>query len=109
MESLPPVTPTPKEILKKKLRLKRDSRKQGTKVPDLGTIADGNIFDMLNQVNQMLKQNPEMVKKVSKCVNSVFENKTLLESLVKEINHGQCQDQTFASNESSVSADAAEE
>jgi hypothetical protein len=104
MES--PQTPTPKEILKKKLRQKRDSRKHGTKVPDFSTVGDGNIFDMLNQVNKMLKENPEMVKRVSKCVNSVFENKSLLESLVKEINTSEVQDQTFASSSSSVSCDA---
>ena len=33
----------------------------------------------------MLKQNPGMVKKVSKCVNSIFENKNLMDSLVNEI------------------------
>ena len=40
---------------------------------------------MLNQVNKMLKENPKMVKKVSKCVNSIFENKNLMDSLVNEI------------------------
>jgi hypothetical protein len=40
---------------------------------------------MLNQVNKMLSGNPKMVKNVSKCVNNIFENKSLMESLVSEI------------------------
>jgi hypothetical protein len=40
---------------------------------------------MLNQVNQLLKQNPSMVKKVSSCVNNIFENKDLLTSIVSQI------------------------
>ena len=33
----------------------------------------------------MLKQNPNMVKKVSSCVNNIFENKDLLNSIVSQI------------------------
>ena len=40
---------------------------------------------MLSQVNMMLKDNPEMVKKVSKCVNNIFENKELMGNLVSEL------------------------
>ena len=35
------------------------------------------FMNMFNQVNKMLKENPEMIKKVSKCVNNIFENKEL--------------------------------
>jgi len=48
-------------------------------------INEDSLFNMLNQVNQMLKQNPDMVKKVSSCVNNIFENKNLMQSLVSEI------------------------
>ena len=86
MES--PPTPTPKEVLKKKLKAKREHRNGQSSsgqngIPEID--ADNNIFAMLSQVNAMLKQNPDMVKKVSKCVSTIFENKTLMESLVNEI------------------------
>ena len=58
-------------------------------MPNQGSNAGGlneeSLFNMLNQVNQMLKQNPDMVKKVSSCVNNIFENKNLMQSLVSEI------------------------
>ena len=41
---------------------------------------------MLNDVNKLLKSNPGMVKKVSKCVNDIMGNKELIESLTKQIN-----------------------
>jgi hypothetical protein len=47
-----------------------------------------NISDMMREVNAMLQKNPEMVKKVSKCVNNIFENDTLMSKLVSEINTG---------------------
>jgi hypothetical protein len=47
-----------------------------------------NISDMMREVNAMLQKNPEMVKKVSKCVNNIFENDTLMNKLVSEINTG---------------------
>lgn len=50
------------------------------------------FMNMFNQVNKMLKENPEMIKKVSKCVNNIFDNKELMNDLVKEIN---IQDQTL--------------
>jgi ribosomal protein L30/L7E len=43
------------------------------------------IEGMFNQVNMMLKSNPEMVKKVSKCVKSIFKNDELIAGLVNEI------------------------
>lgn len=48
-------------------------------------IDEHSLFNMLNQVNQMLKQNPSMVKKVSSCVNNIFENKELFGSIVSQI------------------------
>jgi len=67
-----------KDRLRKKLK-----NKSGKSDPE--KIDEDNLFDMLNQVNKMLKKNPQMIKKVSKCVNSIFENKDLMSSLVSEI------------------------
>ena len=55
----------------------------------------------------MLKKNPEMVKKVSKCVNSIFENKDLMSSLVSEIEINVSQgDQTLVNNAEGLHSDA---
>jgi hypothetical protein len=90
---------TPHDRLKKKINNKKKNRTG--KPPDINDSSD--IFNMLNQVNQMLKQNPEMVKKVSKSVNSIFENKALMESIVKEIKVSSPDiDQTLASSSVSV-------
>jgi len=48
-------------------------------------LDEGGIMHMLNQVNEMLATNPEMIKKVSDCVNNIFDNKDLMSSLVNEI------------------------
>ena len=61
---------------------------------------------LLNQVNKMLKQNPEMIKKVSKCVNSIFENKSLMDSLVSEIQTNVQEDQTFDNKTDTESEEA---
>ena len=76
---------TTKERLRKKLNKKKKKDSPGTQDATPGTVDEDSLFTMLNQVNKMLKTNPEMVKKVSKCVNSIFENKDLMSSLVSEI------------------------
>ena len=70
-----------KDRLKKKLKNKKESRAGKS----TEKIDEDNLFTMLNQVNKMLKENPNMVKKVSKCVNSIFENKDLMNTLKSEI------------------------
>ena len=70
-------TPT-RDRLRKKL-----NKKKGTSSPKPSN--ENNIFDMLNQVNQILKQNPEMVSKVNKCVSTIIENKDLMTKLTSEI------------------------
>ncbi|NBO36943.1 hypothetical protein EBU91_05370, partial [bacterium] len=66
-------------------------------------IDEDSLFNMLNQVNQILKQNPEMVKKVSSCVNNIFENKELLNNIVSQIEKNQnepdVQDQSLDSKD----------
>ena len=69
-------TPT-RDRLRKKL-----NKKKGTSAK---TSNENNIFDMLNQVNQILKQNPEMVSRVNKCVSTIVENKDLMSKLTSEI------------------------
>ena len=65
-----------------KNRLRKKLKNKNPKKPD---VDEDNLFNMLNEVNKMLKQNPNMVKKVSKCINNIFENKELMSSLVSEI------------------------
>ncbi len=79
---------TTRERLKKKINDKKKNR--NGKQP----VEPTDIFSMLNQVNKMLKENPEMVKKVSKSVNSIFENKSLMDSIVNEIKNTSVPDQT---------------
>jgi hypothetical protein len=79
---------TTRERLKKKINDKKKNR--NGKQP----VEPTDIFSMLNQVNKMLKENPEMVKKVSKSVNSIFENKSLMDSIVNEIKNTSAPDQT---------------
>ena len=66
---------------------KRGGKKQHRhkKPSPKGPMDDGNIMNMLNQVNQMLTTNPEMLKKIGECVNNIFENKELMSTLVNEI------------------------
>ena len=89
-----------KDRLRKKLK-----NKSGKSDPE--KIDEDNLFDMLNQVNKMLKKNPQMIKKVSKCVNSIFENKELMSSLVSEIETNVQEDsQTLHNNSPEVELDA---
>ena len=74
---------TTKDRLRKKLNNKKNKRTGKESTPE--KVDEESLFTMLNQVNQMLKTNPNMIKKVSKCVNSIFENKDLMSSLVSEI------------------------
>ena len=70
-----------KEKLKANLRKKRNARSarpsRPTEVPEF----DGNILDMMDRVNSILKTNPQMVQQISKAVSSVMNNKDLMESL----------------------------
>jgi len=67
-----------KNRLKKKLQQKNGESSQ--------SIENDGLFNMLNDVNKILKGNPEMVKKVSKCVNDIMSNQNLMESIVKQLN-----------------------
>ena len=94
--------------LKNKLNAKKDKRsnKASSGASSADEVNEESLFTMLNQVNQMLKQNPEMIKKVSKCVNSIFENKSLMDSLVSEIQTNVQEDQTFDNKTDTESEEA---
>ena len=80
-----------KEKLKKKLRSQRNKRMAGrsNEIPD----DPSNILNMMDQVNRMLKTNPELIKQVNKCVKSVMNDKTLMDSITGKI-QGQTVDTT---------------
>ena len=72
-----------REKLKEKLRKKRqEKRKNGGNVPP-NDIFNGetDIMKMMENVNKILKTNPQMVQQISKAVSSVMNNKDLMESL----------------------------
>jgi hypothetical protein len=64
---------------------KKNKRPKSSRSVPKGPIDPTNLNDMISQVHNLLKNDPEMVKKVSKCVNGIFENKELMESLVKQV------------------------
>jgi F0F1-type ATP synthase delta subunit len=85
---------------KTKQRLRKKLNKDNA--PDIGSEAG--ILEMLNQMNSMLKTNPDMVNKISKCVSNIIDNKELMENITNQIkNSGVVQDQTLESSSGSVS------
>ena len=86
-----------REKLKAKLQKKKEARTGGG--PSTDFAFDGeqpDIVKMMENVNNILKTNPQMVQHVSKCVSNVMNNKTLLDSLVKQFQEA---DQTRDNNE----------
>ena len=67
--------------LRKKLNKKKNAKNETNNVID-----ETNIMDMLNNMNKMLRENPEMVNKVSRCVSNIIDNKSLMENLTSQIN-----------------------
>jgi len=43
------------------------------------------LQDMFNDINQLFKSNPEMIKKVGQCVDKVINNENLMKTLVEEL------------------------
>ena len=99
---------------------RRNKNKNKAKSQNNG-LDEGNILNMLNQVNQMLMSNPNMAKTIGECVNNIFENKDLMDSLVNEIKSNvneedyikvpvpeETNNQTLESNDSVDSVDALE-
>ena len=91
---------TPKEKLQKKLRQK-SSRRNGNKSPPPPSEQPDDILKMMEQVSQLLKSTPELVKQVSKCVNTVMGDKNLMENLT-----GKIQDQVLVNSDEDEDDDA---
>ena len=87
-------TNTTKDRLKNKLKKKKEARAKGVKgtsdeqicktgIPELDNESDGDIFQMINQVQNMLKTNPEMVSKVSSCINSLMGSPEIMQQIIQ--------------------------
>ena len=77
------------ERTKKRLQKKLEKRRNKLPETDSSTTDSTESVDfmkMLTEVNKMFKTNPNMIQKVSKCVNNIMENKELMETLVSKAN-----------------------
>ena len=72
-----------KERLKKRLK-KRQQDKTGIPVLD-NQQEETDIFHMISQVQKILKSNPELVTKVSNCVNNLMGNEEMMKQLNEQI------------------------
>lgn len=96
-----------RERLRQKLQKKKKNRERGndktsvTGIPALDNGDDSNIFDMISQVQSILKNNPEMISKVNSCVNSLMGNQDLMNQLTSSLSS-----QTLASKSDSEQSDA---
>jgi len=70
-----------REALKEKLRKKRNQRKKHEPTFD----ENSDLLSMMDQVNKILKTNPQMVQQISKCVSNVMNNQELMESLTGQL------------------------
>ena len=100
MES--PTTPT-KDRLKKKLKKKQ--LETGIAVLDDEPEEQVDIFKMISQVQAILKTNPELVNKVSNCVNSLMTNPEIMQQLSSQIEKTVIQETNLTSS-SEVSPEA---
>ena len=74
------------ERTKKRLQKKLEKRRNKLPEPTTDSTESVDFMKMLNEVNKMFKTNPNMIHKVSKCVNNIMENKELMETLVSKAN-----------------------
>ena len=63
----------------------KDRLKKKVKKDEPSTSDEPNIFEMLGKVSDILKQNPEMLNKVNKCVSNIMDNTDLMEKLSSQI------------------------
>ena len=71
-----------RQKLKSKLKKKREARTGGG-----GPSDDLDIMDMLKNVNSILQTNPQMVRQVSKAVETMMNNQQLMDSLKSQLQH----------------------
>jgi hypothetical protein len=88
-----------KKKLREKLKKKRQERTSGaTPEPPPEMDKEMDFVKMMDQVNQILKTNPEMVRQVSKCVSNVMSNPELMKSLAGQVGQDIQLDQTLDNN-----------
>jgi hypothetical protein len=84
-----------RDRLQKKLKKKKEQRSKGASESKTGIPAldneDTDIFQMISQVQNILRTNPEMVAKVSNCVNSLMSNSDIMSQLTSQIENVQSQ------------------
>ena len=97
-----------------KKRLQKKLEKRRNKLQDPGDASGStestestesvDFMKMLGEVNKMFKTNPNMIQKVSKCVNNIMENKELMETLVSKANLDMDNDDQTLQNKELVEA-----
>jgi hypothetical protein len=96
-----------RQKLKKKQQKRQNVRPEPEPEPD-PEPANLDFAKMMEQVNTILKTNPQMVSQISKCVSNVMGNKDLMASLVNEVNQEIQDPQIFESNTPGEEFDASE-
>ena len=71
-----------RERLKK--RLKKRRQEKGIDIEEDSNEPD--LLSMISQVQKMLKTNPELVNKVSNCVNKLMGNQQMMQQLSQQLN-----------------------
>ena len=89
--------------LKKKLK-KRNPDKQKTAREEQAEQVD--LFKMISQVQSVLQTNPEMVSKISSCLNTRMSNSDLMKQVSSEIEKNVQEEETKLTSSSTVQVDA---
>jgi len=76
---------TARERLRSKLKQKKNARSKSSLNTEEPKEESGDLFQMISQVQSMLKTNPGMVNKVSSCINSLMSNPNMMQQLSSEI------------------------
>lgn len=71
-----------RQKLREKIRKKKESRAGGNTDPFNG---ETDITKMMENVNRILKTDPQMVKQISKCVSNIMKDKNLMDSLTNHL------------------------
>ena len=80
-------TESAKLKLKNKLKEKKKKRMNqalGGKPP---ILEEDNLSSMLGNMSNLLNSNPDLVAQLSKCVNNIMKDKTLIDNITKNINN----------------------
>ena len=89
--------------LKKKLK-KRNPDKQKTTREEQAEQVD--LFKMISQVQSVLQTNPEMVSKISSCLNTLMSNSDLMKQVSSEIEKNVQEEETKLTSSSTEQVDA---